>query len=215
VRESDLYRPVKRLFESQGYEVKGEVGPADLVAVRGAEPPVVVELKTSFALSLFHQAVERQAITDAVYIAVPAGDKKGSNKSLKRNLRLCRRLGLGLITVRLRDGHVCVHIDPGPYRPRQSRRKRATLLREFERREGDPNIGGTTGSIVTAYRQDALKCFEFLSANGATKAARVAAGTGVANARRIMADNYYGWFQRVEVGVYDLADVSPNPSAEP
>ena len=205
MRESDLYGPIKRLFESQGYEVKGEVGPADLVAVRGDEAPVVVELKTSFALSLFHQAVERQAITDAVYIAVPDGDKKGAGKSLKRNLRLCRRLGLGLITVRLRDDHVCVHIDPGPYRPRQSRRKKAALLREFERREGDPNIGGTTGrAIVTAYRQDALKCVEFLSANGATKAATVAAGAGVPNARRIMADNHYGWFRRVDVGVYDL-----------
>ena len=31
-RESDLYRPVKRLLQAQGYAVKGEVGKADLVA---------------------------------------------------------------------------------------------------------------------------------------------------------------------------------------
>lgn len=203
--ETDLYLPIKRLFESQGYEVKGEVGPADVMAVRGNEPPVIVELKTSFALSLIHQAIERQAITDAVYIAVPVGRSKGSFKALQKNLKLCRRLGLGLITVRPSDRHVTVHADPAPYRPRRSKRKRDLLLREFARRDGDPNVGGATRqSIVTAYRQDALRCVEFLSANGATKAARVAEGTGVANARRIMADNHYGWFRRVETGIYEL-----------
>ena len=39
MRETDLYEPIKQLLESQGYEVKGEVGPADVVAVRGEEPP--------------------------------------------------------------------------------------------------------------------------------------------------------------------------------
>lgn len=204
MRETELYKPIKRLLEAQGYEVKGEVGPADVVGVRGDEPPVIVELKTSFSLSLFHQATARQAISDRVYIAVPAVKGKGSRKALQKNLGLCRRLGLGLITVRLRDRHVEVHADPAPSRLRQSQRQRERLLREFERRNGDPNVGGTRGGIVTAYRQDALRCLEFLSENGATKAARVAECTGVPNARRIMADNHYGWFRRVSVGIYDV-----------
>ncbi|NVK13975.1 MAG: hypothetical protein HWE35_07305, partial [Rhodobacteraceae bacterium] len=70
-REDQLYAPVKALLEAQGYAVKGEVGAADVVAVRGAEPPVIVELKLKFSLSLFHQAIARLAITDHVYIAVP------------------------------------------------------------------------------------------------------------------------------------------------
>jgi hypothetical protein len=205
MRETDLYEPIKALLESQGYEVKAEVGPADVVAVRGDEPPVIVELKTSFALSLFHQATERQAITDRVYIAVPVGKGHSAFKALQRNLKLCRRLGLGLITVRLEDSHVELRADPAPYRPRQSKRKKALLLREFAKREGDPNVGGATRrGLVTAYRQDALKCADFLAANGATKAAHVAEGTGVANAGRILADNHYGWFRRVTTGVYDL-----------
>ena len=69
LKETDLYPPVKKLLEGQGYEVKSEVGAADVMAVRGAEPPVIVELKTGFTLSLFHQAVERQKLTDAVYVA--------------------------------------------------------------------------------------------------------------------------------------------------
>ena len=73
IQESDLYPPVKALLEGQGYEVKGEIGAADVVACRDAEEVVVVELKTGFSLSLFHQAIERQAVTDAVYVAVPRG----------------------------------------------------------------------------------------------------------------------------------------------
>ena len=50
-REQDLYAPVKALLEAQGYEVKGEVGAADVVAIRGGEAPVVVELKLRFSKS--------------------------------------------------------------------------------------------------------------------------------------------------------------------
>ena len=205
--ETELYEPIKQLLESQGYEVKAEVGPADVVAVRGNEAPVIVELKTAFSLSLLQQATERQALTDSVYVAVPAKQAKNARRSLKRNLKLCRRLGLGLITVRIRDSHVEIHADPVPYRPRQSKRKREAMLREFAKRTGDPNTGGSTRQgIVTAYRQDAIKCVEFLTEHGATKAAKVAAGTGVENARRIMADNHYGWFYRVSNGIYDVAE---------
>ncbi len=35
IRETDLYAPVKLLLEGQGYEVKGEIGSADVVGVRG------------------------------------------------------------------------------------------------------------------------------------------------------------------------------------
>jgi hypothetical protein len=209
MRETTLYEPIKLFLEKQGYEVKAEIGTADVVAVRGDESLVVVELKTGFSLSLFHQATERQKITDAVYIAVPASQGLGFTRSLRKNLTLCRRLGLGLITVRLRDQCVVVHVDPAPYRPRQSKWKKARLLGEFSRRSGDPNVGGATRrGLVTAYRQDALRCVKFLSENGATKAALVAKGSGVSNARRIMSDNHYGWFERVRAGIYDL-----NPEA--
>jgi hypothetical protein len=209
MRESTLYEAIKLFLEKQGYEVKAEIGSADVVAVRGDESPVVVELKTGFSLSLFHQATDRQTITDFVYIAVPASQGRGFGRALRKNLTLCRRLGLGLITVRVRDQCVVVHVDPAPYRPRQSTWKKARLLGEFSKRVGDPNVGGATRrGIVTAYRQDALRCVKFLSENGATKAALVAKGSGVNNARRIMFDNHYGWFARVRSGIYDI-----NPEA--
>ncbi|MEM9570821.1 MAG: DUF2161 family putative PD-(D/E)XK-type phosphodiesterase [Pseudomonadota bacterium] len=206
VCETDLYAPIKQFLQAQGYVVKGEIGAVDVVACRGDEPPVLVELKTSFSLSLFHQAIDRLAVSDSVYIAAPHKPGKVFARSLKRNIALCRRLGIGLLTVRLKDGFVFPHADPGPYAPRRSAVKRNRLLKEFAKRVGDPSTGGSTRSgLITAYRQDALRCLGYLRTHGATKASIVAGATGVETARRIMADDHYGWFERVKTGIYDIA----------
>ena len=70
MRESDLYEPIKRHFQNLGYVVKGEVGAADVMAVRGNEPAIIIELKLGFSLTLFHQATERLRMSDHVYVAV-------------------------------------------------------------------------------------------------------------------------------------------------
>lgn len=205
-RESDLYGPVKALLEQQGYVVKGEVGAADMVAVRAAEPPVIVELKLRITLALFHQACARLTVTDHVYIAVPRPKGPSARRALKDNLALCRRLGLGFITVRP-DGTVEVQCDPGPYAPRRRKGKAEKLLREFERLRGDPNDGGATRhGIVTGYRQDALACAAHLAEAGPSRGRDVVAAVGVAAATRIMRDNHYGWFERAGVGIYALTE---------
>ncbi|WP_425088295.1 DUF2161 domain-containing phosphodiesterase [Stappia sp.] len=205
ILETELYPPIKAFLTAQGYEVKAEIGAADVVACRGDEDPVIIELKTGFTLGLFHQAIARQSITDAVYVAVPRTTGRRFQSALKSNLKLARRLGLGLITVRLADALVEVHLDPGPFSPRQSKPRKERLLREFARRVGDPNTGGSTRvTLVTAYRQDALRCATHLAANGPSRGAEVAKATGVAKATRLMADDHYGWFERVERGIYAL-----------
>ena len=204
-RETDLYPPIKALLEDQGYVVKSEVGAADVVAVRGGEPPVIVELKLGFSLALVHQCVARLGVSDDVYMAVERGVGKRFQKSLKDMTRLCRRLGLGLMTVRLSDGLVQVHCDPGPYAPRKNAKRQGHLLKEFAARTGDPNDGGQTRvGLVTAYRQDALRVALYLFEVGASKGADVARETGVARATTMMRDNHYGWFEKVETGVYGL-----------
>lgn len=205
-REQDLYPPIKALLERQGYTVKGEVGAADIVAMRDGADPVIVELKLRFSLALFHQAITRLKVTDQVYLGVCKPTGRSARRALKDNLALCRRLGLGLITVRA-DGVVEVQCDPGPYAPRKSKTRTMRLLREFERLQGDPNAGGATRhGIVTAYRQDALKCAAHLAEHGATKGAAVAHATGVSTATRVMYDNHYGWFDKVDKGVYCLTE---------
>ncbi|MBS8228554.1 DUF2161 domain-containing phosphodiesterase [Vannielia litorea] len=205
-KEQDLYAPIKSLLEAQGYEVKGEVGAADVVACRAGDEPVVVELKLAFSLALIHQGIARQALTDAVYLAVPRGSGRRWMAAMKQHRTLCRRLGLGLIYVRLADGHSQIVLDPAPYQPRKSAPRKSRLLREFARREGDPNMGGAarTGTLVTAYRQDCLRLAAHLAAHGPSKGAQVARATGVEKATRMMADDHYGWFERVETGIYAL-----------
>lgn len=207
MRETELYAPIKAFLEAQGYEVKAEVGAVDVMACRGNEDPVIIELKTGFSLSLVYQAIARQLVTDAVYIAAPRGKGRAFLASLKNMKKLSRRLGIGLITVRMKDSLVEVHCDPAPFKPRKSKHRKNALLREFSKRTGDPNTGGSTrAGLVTAYRQDAMKCAAFLINSGASKGALVAKETGVSKATQMMAHNHYGWFFRVETGIYDITD---------
>ena len=210
--ETDLYPPVKAYLERQGYEVKAEVDGCDVVARRGEEPPVIVELKLALNLELVLQAVDRQKASDAVYMAVPDDRRKTSRTLLRRSyrdvLRLAKLLGLGLIVVsfRARTTRVDVAVDPAPYRPRKSPRKRRRLLREFEELRADFNVGGSRGARVTAYRQDALACAVYLRAEGVRRPVEIRNATGVARAARIVYDNHYGWFERLGAGKYQLAE---------
>lgn len=203
MREADLYPALKTFLEAQGYEVKAEIGACDIMAVRGEEPPVIVEMKLSFSLGLVLQGVQRQALFDTVYLAVPV-PKKGWPARYKDIVSLCRRLGLGLLAVDPGAG-VEAHLDPGPYLPRRNTARAGRLLREFQRRVGDPNQGGTTGvKRMTAYRQDALRCLAALAA-GPLKGADVAHRAGVARATGLMRADHYGWFERVALGIYGLS----------
>jgi hypothetical protein len=205
--ETDLYRPVKQFLEAQGYAVKGEIGPCDIVAVRGDEGPVVVELKERLSLALVLQAVDRLTVSDTVYVAFRIG--KGHSASWrahgKQVVSLLRRLGLGLLTVSSR-GRVVPVLDPAPYRPKSSTRRRSRLLREFAERVGDPEVGGSASARrLTAYRQDALRCACELAAAGVLKVSALSDRTGVSRAGPILRDNHYGWFNRVMVGHYALS----------
>lgn len=212
MRESDLYAPVKRYLETCGYDVKAEVKGCDVVAQRPGAPPVIVELKVAFSLDLVLQGVMRQRMADDVYLAVPTPGTpaKRRNWSARRRavLRLCRRLGLGLMLVdpdrdRI-DRAVEVVLDPAPYAPRRDHKARRRLAQEFANRTGDPNVGGVTGQkIMTAYRQDALKCARHL-APGPLSLGQLRAETGIDRAASILQKNHYGWFERVARGVYGL-----------
>src|SRR5471032_1542675 len=160
--ESDLYRPVKALLEAQGYSVKGEVLGCDVVAVRGKEPPVIVELKQTFGIGLVLQGVNRLAISDTIYLGVGIWPKK------------MRRIG--------------------------------RLLGEHARRVGDPNLGGSSTKVplMTAYRQQALRCAGLLATNGPMKVAMLKEKADAPKAASIMSADHYGWFERIDRGIYGL-----------
>lgn len=203
LKEADLYPPLKAYLEARGYTVKSEIGACDIVARQGDAPPLVVEMKLTFSLALVMQGTARLALVDTVYLAVPVSGAKGWSLRYRDILALCRRLGLGLLAVDPATGQVTAHLDPGPYAPRKSAVRSARLLREFDRRVGDPNIGGTTGlPRMTAYRQDDLRCLAHLAAQGSARPAQVARATGVTRAATLLRADLYGWFDRVAHGTY-------------
>ena len=208
MREVDLYPPLKHFLTQQGYEVKGEVQHCDVVAVRGDERVVVVELKLSINLTGVLQAVDRLQITDTVYIGVPKGIVV-LKKRRKQIVKLLRMLGLGLVVIdpTSAPGNVDVVCEPGGYKPRQVKQRTHRLLGEFMHRVGDPNAGGSTvrRGIMTVYRQKALAIAEYLQEHGETKAAIIARSLTEPKTRVILYDNVYGWFDRLGKGVYALS----------
>jgi hypothetical protein len=181
--ETDLYAPAKALLEAQGYTVKGEIHGCDVLGVRGDEPPVVVELKRAFGLGLVLQGIDRLALTDLVYIAVGAWPK-----DLGDVKKLCRRLGLGLLVVTPPRAEVV--LDPESYAPRKNRRRLGRLLGEHARRIGDPTQGGSTRKpIMTAYRQEALRCAGLLAAQGPMTLKALRAAADVPRAANILQDD--------------------------
>jgi hypothetical protein len=200
--ETDLYLPIKSYLESQGYTVKAEVNSCDVVALRAGDPPVIVELKTGLTLQLFYQAMDRLTLTDAVYIAIARPKRAVPTEAVK----LTKRLGLGLIVVS-KSGSVEVLADPAPYAPRQNAKRKTALLKEFRSRQGDPNTGGSTKTkLMTAYKQDALRCLAHLHANGPTKVSTLRKETKVERAATILRSDYYGWFVKRERGIYAITN---------
>jgi hypothetical protein len=208
--ETELYEPVKRYWEAQGYEVRGEVNHCDLVALRGDEAPVIVELKRTFNIPLLVQGIDRLSQTDRVYVAVemPESGRAPHGAKWSDLTRLCRRLGLGLMTVRFykrRKPAVHVLCDPAPYTPYKSRIKASRLIQEFRERSGDYNVGGSAQrKLVTAYREKAIECAYMLKTYGSLSPKRLRELTENPKVAALLQRNVYRWFERCSRGVYRL-----------
>src|SRR6516164_8947289 len=203
--ETALYLPVKRFLERLGFTVKGEIGGCDLVALSGNDPPIVVigELKLAFNLELILQAVDRAGAADEVWLAAKMSARGKGREGDARYRNLCRRLGFGMLGVTSR-GEVEVLVKPPTTAPRRNPKMRSRLLREHQRRIGDPAMGGSTRApIMTAYRQQALACASALS-RGPQRVRDLRAR--IPDAGKILLHNVYGWFERAERGVYVLTE---------
>ncbi len=203
--ETALYSPVKRFLEGLGFEVKGEIGGCDLLALSNDAPPIVVvcELKLQFNLELILQGVDRAAAADEIWLAARMSPRGKGREGDKRFRNLCRRLGFGLLGI-FDDERVEVLLSPDAPAPRRDAKRRSRLVSEHRRRQGDPVVGGgSRAPIMTAYRQDALKCAVAL-VDGPKRPRDLSQAVG--RAPKILLDNVYGWFVRVDRGIYDLSD---------
>lgn len=194
---------MKAYLEALGYEAKGEVCGCDVVALKDGDPVrvVVAELKLGFNLELVLQAVERSATCDELWLAIPLSRKGRGREGDARVRKLCRMIGAGLLTVSP-TGLCEVVVPPEPWTPRRNLKKRSRLVAEHRKRQGDPARGGSTRQpILTAYRQQALGVAGQLAAAPARpRDLKVR----FPDAPKILQGNVYGWFERVERGVYGL-----------
>ena len=205
LRETDLYAPVRDFLAAQGFTVRAEVTRCDVAAQKG-DHVVVVELKLGFTIDLLLQAIRRQRLADLVYVAVPRPAAAAHEARLRENLPLLRRLELGLLIVDLRTPpRVEVALQPVPFERRRDAKGRRALMRELALRSGDDNAGGCTRRpLVTAYRENALLVAAVLARHGplAPKELR-ALGTGP-KTLPILRNNVYGWFDRIDRGLYRI-----------
>ena len=205
MKESDLFAPLKNYLEAAGYKVRAEVRNCDITATKGDEL-IIIELKLSANLQLFIQATDRQYITDSVYVAIPKPAQR-SKKHWKGIHHLLRRLELGLIFVDVDNPIDPVEIvfHPIEFQRRKFKHRKKAIIKEVENRSQNLNIGGSNKrKIITAYKENAIQIAVYLNEIGATSAKILREFDSGKKTLSILYSNFYGWFQRVDRGVYDI-----------
>ncbi|MCL2699629.1 MAG: DUF2161 family putative PD-(D/E)XK-type phosphodiesterase [Defluviitaleaceae bacterium] len=213
-----MYAPVRDYFTGHGYTVRAEVKSCDLAAELDGEL-VVVEFKKNFSLKLVYQALERLSLTEQVYVAIPR-PRSADTPEYKGMKRLMRTLALGLITVAMdspvKTVDVLLYPEPGRLPPRNTKR-RQILLKELNGRNFDLNSGGASRSkVITAYTERCIKIACIIKCRGAKRPKELVHDYGCEkDAGVILQSNFYGWFERVEKGVYGLSELGEQSLSKP
>ena len=206
-KETDLYEPIRAFLEEEGYQVQAEVKDCDIAAVKDGQL-LIVELKKAFNLTLVYQGMERQSLTDQVFVAIPRPKKGAREKAWKDMLKLLKRLELGLLTVALDSPlkTVDVVLEPSDSLAWKNRKKREKLQAELENRQVDGNVGGMTRrKIMTAFREKSIRLACLLEREGQVSTATLRE-RGMEEYLPLLGRNYDKWFGRVEKGVYTLSE---------
>lgn len=208
LQEIDLYKPIQTYFVRDGYEVYGEVKDCDIVAVKNEEL-VIIELKLTLSVDLLIQAANRQRITDKVYVAIPKPKHRLNSKRWTDKCHLIRKLELGLIVVSSpgKRGKAEIIFEPIPFKHRNNKRKRESILKEINGRSADYNVGGSNRTkIMTAYKENCIQIACYLENLGSLSPKKlIQLGSGK-NTLSILTKNYYGWFERIKRGTYVISE---------
>ncbi|HBG33182.1 MAG: hypothetical protein A2084_02885 [Tenericutes bacterium GWC2_39_45] len=206
--ETELYEPIQSFLSAQGYTVRGEIGAIDVFAMKG-EHSIAVELKTVISLKLIYQAIDRQKIADNVYIAVPKSAMKSHHDSYRSFTLLLKRLSIGLLVIH--PDQVEVVLDAKDYDLSLSRKKNTNkkqrLIKEFSHLKNNVNIGGKRGKKMTLYREKVIKIANVLLENPVLSPKQIKNFTQIEEVSSILQKNYYGWFMKVERGLYGLSEL--------
>ncbi len=204
-KEIQLYDPVRRLLEKNGYLVKAEVNDCDIVAFKEDEL-AVVELKLHFNLKVVYQAMERRSLTERVYIAIPR-PRRYNDKNVRMMLKLLKELGIGLITVGIEGAPVAQFVaEPFKTDVKINSRKKARLLKEADGRNMDMNVGGSTRTrIITAYTEASVLALCHMELYDILNTAKLRQYGYTDKIRNALRSNAYGWFEKVDRGTYAMS----------
>jgi len=205
-KESDMYEPIRKLLTEQGFTVRGEVKNCDIAAVKD-DIVWVVEMKLYANITLVYQAMERQAATGWVFVAIPR-PKSTRDGTFRKFQKLVKKLQLGLITVALDSPHKQAEIVIFPVgKDDKKNKKTAALKREIAGRTVDSTGGTTKTQINTAYRERCVRIACLLEAKGAAGSRELVKLGCEKDAAYLLRTNMLGWFEKVSKGVYGLSDV--------
>jgi len=205
--EHHMYPVLKQYFEDLDFTVKAEVKDIDLVAKK-EDLLLLVELKESLNTSLMAQGIKRSSLGELVYLAIPRPSKKVlRSKNFKDKCLILKHLELGLLLVDIRENKVEVLLDPKHHQVRKQKKKKQALLKEFSLRKTQLNTGGVSKQkIITAYKELALETL-YLLKDGPKTTKELRVKTKRKKVVSILQKNYYGWFERVSRGLYQITDL--------
>jgi hypothetical protein len=207
MKETDLFIPVKKLFLSQGFDVKAEVKDIDVIAYK-KELMIGIELKTKISLKLIYQAIDRQKVLDQVYIAIPKNALYQS-KSLYRNFtHLLKRLEVGLIVVDGENAEVMIETVPFDRNLSRSRykKRKSQIDKEARLRKNHKNVGGTKGKKITRYKELVIDIGSYLLEHEKASPKDIKNNLNIEKTASILQKNYDGYFERVDRGIYQLTE---------
>ena len=208
MKEADLYSPIQQFFKKNGFEVDGEVKKIDIVAIKD-DLKIGIELKKELNLKVITQAAINQKFFEIVYIGIFM--PKSINKQFKDKVYLLKRLGIGLILVNPISNELNFYSQPfqtaiSTYQKRNLK-KRQKIINELQKRVLKNNTGGVVHTaVLTAYRQASLKVLYFLSLDHPNTIKNLKKATKLDNVNNILYKNYYGWFNNIARGQYDLSE---------
>jgi len=202
--ESNLFDPIKRLLESHGYHVKGEIVHTDVFGVK-EQRTIAVELKNQISLKLIYQAIERTKVADFVYIGVPKQAIISHRKEMKYLKQLLQKLKIGLISVDHNEASFLIEVDEFSSKKRTNLKKRR-VIKEFNERDNHINLGGTKGKVLTAYKENVIRIAFMLRKMKSASPKKLMEHTGILETSRIMQSNFDGWFEKIERGIYQLSE---------
>lgn len=208
MNEADLFPPLKTFFEDRGAQVYAEVRGNDGVVVQDGLY-FGLELKKTFNLELVYQLLQRRGLFHGQYGVIPV--HKGTFKNRSKALMLLSALGFGLIGVEFLQTKTRVSIILQCSKRAEplviKGKSRVRMISEIANRFLEFGHGGvSSGSAFSAYRQRALFALWLVQVKGNVHPKDLDLCFPGQRVGRILQQNVYGWFFRINHGTYGATD---------